>query len=145
MLYPAICSAIGSSFPPPMAWGAFPSWAMATSSSPGTPKSKRELVASGSFRCRGTSASNRGEYRRRKSWTGAPHRSELAAAYNQYSPVLFDGLYDPAHEDAMALLRGLFLTSFLADDALGETHYAGATSVLISSASSKTSIALALS
>jgi len=74
---------------------------------------------------------------------GAAHRSELAAAYNQYSPVLFDGLYDPAHEDAMALLRGLFLTSFLADDALGETHYAGAKSVLISSASSKTSIALA--
>ena len=43
----------------------------------------------------------------------------------------------------MALLRGLFLTSFLADDALGETDYSGAATVLISSASSKTSIALA--
>lgn len=73
----------------------------------------------------------------------ATHRAGLAAAYNQYSPVLLDRLYDPAHEDTMALLRGLFLTSFLADDALGENDYSGATSVLISSASSKTSIALA--
>jgi hypothetical protein len=40
-------------------------------------------------------------------------------------------------------MRGLFMTSFLADDFLAEQGYRGARSVLISSASSKTSIALA--
>jgi hypothetical protein len=41
------------------------------------------------------------------------------------------------------LLRGLFLTSFLVDDYLAEREMLGARAVLISSASSKTSIALA--
>ena len=40
-------------------------------------------------------------------------------------------------------MRGLFMTSFLADDFLADQDYHGARSVLISSASSKTSIALA--
>jgi hypothetical protein len=74
---------------------------------------------------------------------GAAHREGLADAYNQYSPVDMDPLHDPGHEDAMALLRGLFMTSFLADDSLDESYEAGVSSVLISSASSKTSIALA--
>lgn len=73
---------------------------------------------------------------------GAAHRQGLAAAYSQYTPVEHDALYDPAQEDQLMLLRGLFLTSFLADDFLAERDYKGATSVLISSASSKTSIAL---
>ena len=74
---------------------------------------------------------------------GAAHREGLADAYNQYSPVGMDPLHDAGHEDAMALLRGLFMTSFLADDSLEESYQAGVSSVLISSASSKTSIALA--
>jgi hypothetical protein len=73
---------------------------------------------------------------------GAPHREGLAPAYNQYSPVSADALYHPEHEDVLMLMRGLFLTSFLADDFLAEQDYCGAESVLISSASSKTSIAL---
>lgn len=71
---------------------------------------------------------------------GAEHRKGLALAYNQYIPVEHDSLYAPAHEDQLMLLRGLFLTAFLAEDFLGERE---AASVLISSASSKTSIALA--
>jgi NADPH:quinone reductase-like Zn-dependent oxidoreductase len=74
---------------------------------------------------------------------GAAHREGLAPAYNQYSPIVHDALYEPEHEDALMLLRGLFLTSFLADDFLAEHDHHGAESVLISSASSKTSIALA--
>jgi NADPH:quinone reductase-like Zn-dependent oxidoreductase len=73
---------------------------------------------------------------------GAPHRRGLAPAYNQYSPVEHDSLYRPEHEDALLLLRGLFLTAFLADDFLGDHDRYGAESVLISSASSKTSIGL---
>ncbi len=75
-------------------------------------------------------------------WDGAAHRKGLAPAYNQYAPVQGDPLYRPEHEDALMLLRGLFLTSFLADDSLADHDHYGARSVLISSASSKTSIAL---
>ncbi len=72
----------------------------------------------------------------------AAHREGLAPAYAQYSPVEHDALYDAGHEDALILLRGLFLTSFLADDALAEHDHYGASAILISSASSKTAIAL---
>jgi hypothetical protein len=43
----------------------------------------------------------------------------------------------------MLIFRGLFLTSFLAEDFLHEQDFFGATQVLVTSASSKTSIALA--
>jgi NADPH:quinone reductase-like Zn-dependent oxidoreductase len=74
---------------------------------------------------------------------GAPHRADLAPVYAQYTPVDADPLYSAAHEDAHMLLRGLFLTSFLVEDFLREREHFGARAVLISSASSKTSIALA--
>ena len=73
----------------------------------------------------------------------APHREGLAPAYAQYSPVEHDALYSAEHEDLMMLLRGLFLTGYLAADLFDERDHFGAGSVLISSASSKTAIALA--
>ena len=72
---------------------------------------------------------------------GAAHRKGLAPAYSQYSPTGGDPLYERAHEDALMLMRGLFLTAFLAEDFLAERGF-GEQAVLISSASSKTSIAL---
>lgn len=72
---------------------------------------------------------------------GAPHRAGIAPVYNTYSPAEGDGLYRPEHEDALMLMRGLFLTSFLADDFIADRGF-GEQSVVISSASSKTSIAL---
>jgi NADPH:quinone reductase-like Zn-dependent oxidoreductase len=73
----------------------------------------------------------------------APHRAETALAYRQYLRVAADPHHDPHREDALLLLRGLFLTSFLMDDFLAENDRFGARTVLISSASSKTAIALA--
>jgi hypothetical protein len=73
----------------------------------------------------------------------APHRAGLAPAYAQYLPTRGDAVYAEAREDQILLMRGLFMTSFLADDFLAEQGYRGARTVLISSASSKTSIALA--
>jgi len=73
----------------------------------------------------------------------APHRDGLAPVYAQYLPTTGDAVYTQKREDQILLMRGLFMTSFLADDALGEQNYGGARSVLITSASSKTSIALA--
>jgi NADPH:quinone reductase-like Zn-dependent oxidoreductase len=73
----------------------------------------------------------------------APHREGLAPAYAQYLPTTGDTVYAENREDQILLMRGLFMTSFLADDYLAERDYDGARTVLISSASSKTSIALA--
>lgn len=74
---------------------------------------------------------------------GVAHRQGLAPAYNQYSPAKADALYAADREDPLMLMRGLFMTSFLAEDFLAESSHHGARQVLITSASSKTSIALA--
>lgn len=74
---------------------------------------------------------------------GVAHRAELAAVYSQYQPTGGDALYSADHEDELMLMRGLFMTSFLAEDFLSDSDLYGAESVIISSASSKTSIALA--
>jgi hypothetical protein len=68
----------------------------------------------------------------------APHRADLPAAYNQYR--LGTGGVD---ERLVMLLEPLYLTSFLIDDALAAEGFAGAEAVLLSSASSKTALALA--
>jgi hypothetical protein len=73
----------------------------------------------------------------------ATHRTGLAPTYAQYLPTTGDAVYAAKREDQILLMRGQFMTSFLADDFLAEQDYRGARSVLISSASSKTSIALA--
>jgi hypothetical protein len=73
----------------------------------------------------------------------SPHRKALPAAYNSYARVDADPVYDEAHEDEQMLLRPLFFTSFLIDDFLAESSCFGAGTVVLSSASSKTSSALA--
>lgn len=73
----------------------------------------------------------------------AAHRADTALAYRQYLRVAADPHYDAAREDALLLLRGLFLTSFLVDDFLADGDGFGAHTVVVSSASSKTAIALA--
>lgn len=73
----------------------------------------------------------------------APHRSRHAPAYRHYTRVGADPVYEAEREDALALLRGLFLTAFLVDDFLAEQACFAARRCVISSASSKTAIALA--
>lgn len=69
---------------------------------------------------------------------GAPHRSQLHAVYNRYLRCARDPAHSPAHEAEIALLRPLFMTSFLIDDFLADNAFFGARQVLLSSASSKT-------
>ena len=69
---------------------------------------------------------------------GAEHRRELHAVYNQYTRCSADPGYVPAREAEQALLRPLFITSFLIDDFLADNAFFGARSVILSSASSKT-------
>jgi hypothetical protein len=72
----------------------------------------------------------------------ASHRAKQAPVYRTYNYTTADTLYDEDREDQIMLLRGLFMTSFLVDDLFEDENFYGAESSIITSASSKTSIAL---
>ena len=74
---------------------------------------------------------------------GAAHRQALHAVYNRYFRVGADPLYTAGSEDAQALLRPLFITSWLIDDFLADNEFFGADTVIVSSASSKTAYGMA--
>lgn len=74
---------------------------------------------------------------------GSPHRRGLPVFYNQYVRTAQDPLYAPETEDRQMLLRPLFATAFLLDDFLAESSLFGARAVVLTSASSKTAMALA--
>ena len=69
---------------------------------------------------------------------GAPHRQDLAAAYQHYVFCDKDPGWQPRLEGLQAVLRPLFVTSFLIDDFLADIQFFGAQQLLLSSASSKT-------
>ncbi|MBE9537511.1 MAG: DUF2855 family protein [Proteobacteria bacterium] len=73
----------------------------------------------------------------------SPHRAELAPIYSQFQRAAANPIYEVQREDQDSLLRGLFLTSFLCEDFMYDNNCFGAEAYLITSASSKTSIALA--
>ncbi len=74
---------------------------------------------------------------------GAAHRVALPVVYNQIQFCATDPGYDAAQEAQQALLRPLFITSFLIDDFLDDAKFFGAGRVLLSSASSKTAFGTA--
>jgi len=83
---------------------------------------------------------------------GMPHRSTLPAVYNQYLLCDEDPFHTPRTESAMMVLRPLFFTSWLLldfflhrqqRDSQQGRPFVGATNLILSSASSKTSIGLA--
>jgi hypothetical protein len=73
----------------------------------------------------------------------SPHREGLAPVYAQFQRAAANPIYEAAREEQDCLFRGLFLTSWLCEDALHDEDYYSAGDCLITSASSKTSIALA--
>ena len=74
---------------------------------------------------------------------GAAHRQGVAPVYNAYARVSGDPAFAGRQGDYQALLRPLFMLSFLVDDFLAENDFFGAKAVLLSSASSKTAFGLA--
>lgn len=74
---------------------------------------------------------------------GAPHRQNVSPVYNAYSCVTGDAAFAGQQGDYQALLRPLFMLSFLVDDFLAENDFFGAKTVILSSASSKTAFGLA--
>jgi hypothetical protein len=73
----------------------------------------------------------------------AAHRQGVAPVYNAYARVGGDPAFAGREGDYQALLRPLFMLSFLVDDFLGENDFFGARRVILSSASSKTAFGLA--
>ena len=77
-----------------------------------------------------------------------PHRAQHAATYTDFRDVATDAMFNPDKADEYLLLWGMFMTSFLVDDYLGDADseggiFRGAGQTLVTSASSKTSICLA--
>lgn len=72
----------------------------------------------------------------------SPHRAEYAPVYAQFDRASANPIYEDSREDQDSLLRGLFTTSWLVEDFLDVNDSFGAEVCLITSASSKTSIAL---
>jgi hypothetical protein len=73
----------------------------------------------------------------------SPHRDGLAPIYCQFQRAARNPIHAREREEQDCLLRGLFLTSWLCEDALHDSDYHSAGDCLITSASSKTAIALA--
>lgn len=71
------------------------------------------------------------------------HRRGLPSFYNQYVRCAGDPAFAPGRDAEQMLFRPLFATGFLIDDFLADNDLFGARSVILSSASSKTSIGLA--
>jgi hypothetical protein len=74
---------------------------------------------------------------------GAAHRQDVSPVYNAYRRVSGNPDFEGRQGDYQALLRPLFMLSFMVDDFLAENEFFGAKSVLLSSASSKTAFGLA--
>ena len=68
----------------------------------------------------------------------SPHRAHLPTPYNGLTTTTGDPAYELEREDLQVLYRPLFMTSFMLADFLEDNGLFGASSVVISSASSKT-------
>jgi hypothetical protein len=71
------------------------------------------------------------------------HREGLSPFYASFERIIHNPFYRAENEDFDILVRGLYTTSWLVDDFMADNQYFSASQYLITSASSKTSIALA--
>lgn len=124
-------------FPAEPGWGRLPMWGVAevvASAHPGVaegglvfgyvPMASQVVLTPGKVRDRGFA-------------DVSAHRKALAPAYNSYRVLDGDPLYDPDHPGELPLFLPLFALSFLLDQYLADHP------VILSSASSKTSLGLA--
>ena len=71
------------------------------------------------------------------------HRQHLAGVYNQYRRLAADPGHNPAREDVRSVFEPLFLTSWLIRTMFAREDWHGADTLIMTSASSKTALALA--
>ena len=73
----------------------------------------------------------------------AAHRQPMSPFYNQYARLAADPEHDPAHEAERMIFGPLFKTGFLIEAMFNREHWFGADTLILTSASSKTAMALA--
>lgn len=130
-------------FPAPEGFGRVPVWGFATVSESRAPGLEPGTRVYGYWPM-STSLTVRPERVRAESFVDAsPHRAELAAVYNSYLIAAKDPSWSPEREGALSILRPLFMTSFVIEDFLSDNGLFGAGRVVLSSASSKTSLGAA--
>jgi hypothetical protein len=119
-------------------WGHMPVWGFADvvdSTVPGVEKGERfygYFPIASHLRMKPVRVGERGLY------DGSEHRLSLTSAYNQYTRVTADPAYRADGENYQALVRPLFITSFMLADFLRDNDFFGASRIVVSSASSKT-------
>ncbi len=130
-------------FPVSQDWGQIPVWGIGTVQSskvdgvsPGDryygyyPMSSYLIVEPGNVTARGFT-------------DGSAHRAELPPTYNQYARMTLENGFPPQFDDHQMVYRPLFTTAFVLDDFFADNEFFGAQSIILSSASSKTSFGLA--
>jgi hypothetical protein len=73
----------------------------------------------------------------------AAHRQALSPVYNQYRRLAGDEGHDPTREEARMLFEPLFKTGYLIESMFARAAWHGAAQLIMTSASSKTAMALA--
>jgi hypothetical protein len=129
-------------FPAPPSWGQIPVWGIGqieTSKSSSLAEGERVY---GFFPMASHLTVLPGQARRRSFIDEAPHRVALPPTYNEYG--LIDRPDSESLTDHELVLRPLFALSFYLSEYLFEANLFGAETILISSASSKTALGLAL-
>lgn len=72
-----------------------------------------------------------------------PHRSAMSVIYNQYSRLAADPEHESGRENERMIFAPLFKTGYLIENMFRNHDWFGANAILMTSASSKTSMALA--
>jgi len=122
-------------------WGRVPVWGFATAEGGETGVDGRQVYG---YLPMGTHFSVEPGRVDAGGWTDtAEHRRPMASAYSRYRFTETDPIYAPDREAQQMVLYPLFFTSFVIDDFLADDSRSGASTVLLSSASSKTAIGTA--
>jgi hypothetical protein len=134
-------------FPAPeedgVAWGRVPVWGfgdVVESRAPGLAEGRRVY---GYFPLADEVVVRPGRFDDQGFSDGTPGRDAIPSVYARYGYVDADPVYRPGREAQQMLLWPLFVTSFVVDDFLGDHGLFGATTAVVSSASSKTAIGAA--
>lgn len=132
-----------SLFPAPQGYGNIPVWGLATVLASKHPQIEQGEQLFGYFPMATHLVIEAADVSKRALRDDAAHRQGVAPVYNVYARVSDDAAFAGRQGDYQALLRPLFMLSFLVDDFLAEAGFFGARAVMLSSASSKTAIGLA--
>lgn len=119
-------------------WGIIPVWGFATVTETKSPSMAAGEKLYGYYPMANSVILEPTKLNDRSFIDGAQHRKELHPVYNQYMRTLTDPFYTPDTEAVQALLRPLFVTSWLIDDFFDDNQFFGTNTAILSSASSKT-------